>query len=209
MIRNVLTVIAVIVLSLIVCAQERTKAPDFSITDINNRLIRLSDYRGKVVLLNFWGTWCPPCRAEIPELIKLQREYGERGLRVLGINYPPEERTVVHEFAQSMKINYPILIGISEMAVAYEAGTGELPVTIIIDREGMIRQRIHLSIALETGDRRGQAAALTNIGAIYVEMNEPQEAPKYIIQASALYKELGNRQGSLLVLITSAISTVI
>ena len=142
MFRNVLIITAIMAWSLIVCAQETTKAPDFSSKDINNRLIRLSDYRGQVVLLNFWGTWCPPCRAEIPELIKLQRDYGECGLRIIGINYPPEESTVVQEFAQSMKINYPLLIGTSDMAVAFNAGTGELPITIIIDRAGMIRERI-------------------------------------------------------------------
>ncbi|HYK22317.1 MAG TPA: TlpA disulfide reductase family protein, partial [Pyrinomonadaceae bacterium] len=67
------------------------KAPDLSFRDINGKTIRLSDFKGRVVLLNFWATWCVPCRAEIPDLVKLQRRYRARGLRIVGVTYPPEQ----------------------------------------------------------------------------------------------------------------------
>jgi thiol-disulfide isomerase/thioredoxin len=68
--------------------QAQTKAPELRLKDLNGRTVRLSDYRGKVVLINFWATWCPPCRAEMPDLIKLQREHRKDGLQIIGITYP-------------------------------------------------------------------------------------------------------------------------
>ena len=70
-------------------AQGSNKAPALVLKDVRGRALRLSDYKGKVVLLNFWATWCPPCRAEMPDLIKMQRVYQSRGLQVIGITYPP------------------------------------------------------------------------------------------------------------------------
>lgn len=117
------------------------KAPSLKIKDIKGRTIRLSDYRGKVVLLNFWATWCPPCRAEMPDLVKRQREYGKSGLQVIGITYPPETEREVRQFTRKLKINYPIALGTKETKSLF--GESEtLPLTIVIDREGNIRERI-------------------------------------------------------------------
>src|SRR5688572_19323158 len=84
-------------------------APQFTLKDLNGRTVRLSDYKGKVVLINFWATWCPPCRAEMPDLVRLQREHGKEGLQIIGVTYPPEKKERVRRFARSLKVNYPII----------------------------------------------------------------------------------------------------
>ena len=117
------------------------KAPALSLKDLRGRTVRLSDYRGKVVLVNFWATWCPPCRAEMPDLIKWQRDYRKKGLQVIGITYPPQEKSEVREFTRSLKINYPIVIGSKETREVFFQGE-TLPLTVIIDREGRVREII-------------------------------------------------------------------
>lgn len=117
------------------------KAPAIALRDIQGRTLRLSDYKGKVVLLNFWATWCPPCRAETPDLVKIQREYQERGLQVIGITYPPEKVGEVRRFVRSLKINYPILLGRRATKTLFDQSE-TLPLTVIIDREGNIKDRI-------------------------------------------------------------------
>jgi thiol-disulfide isomerase/thioredoxin len=123
-----------------VSAQE-TNAPNLFLKDLRGRTVRLSDYRGKVVLINFWATWCPPCRAEIPHLVKLQRDYRKNGLQVIGITYPPQTKKEVRQFTRSRKVNYPIVIGSKETKELFFQGE-TLPVTIIVDREGNIRDVI-------------------------------------------------------------------
>jgi len=99
--------------------------------------VRLNDYRGKVVLLNFWATWCPPCRAEMPNLVSLQRQYGERGLQIIGVTYPPERRARVRGFTRSIKVNYPIALGTRETRARFSSDQ-TLPFTVIIDRDGKL-----------------------------------------------------------------------
>ena len=116
-------------------------APAFELKDIHGRTVRLSDYKGKVVLLNFWATWCAPCRAEMPDLVKLQNDYQSKGLQVVGVTYPSYTRAAVRTIAKRLKLNYPILLGTRFSADKY--GVGEvLPTTIVIDREGKIHARI-------------------------------------------------------------------
>ncbi len=112
-----------------------------ALKDLKGRTIRLSHYKGKVVLLNFWATWCPPCRAEMPDLIKWQKEYGRRGLQVIGITYPPTEISEVREFIRSVRVNYPILLGEKETRTLFDPGD-TLPITIVIDREGNVHEVI-------------------------------------------------------------------
>ena len=108
--------------------------------DIHGRNIRLSDYRGKVVLINFWATWCPPCRAEIPDLVRLQHEYGS-GLQVIGITYPPQKLAEVRRFVRRAKVNYPIGLGTKETKLLFSSSE-TLPLTIVIGTDGSVRDII-------------------------------------------------------------------
>lgn len=116
-------------------------APDFELKDLGGRTVKLSDYRGKVVLINFWATWCPPCQAEMPDLVRLQKENESRGLRIIGMTYPAYDRKAVRRLARELKLNYPVLYGSRELAAKYEVGE-ILPATVVVDRQGMIRARI-------------------------------------------------------------------
>lgn len=112
-----------------------------TLKDIEGRYIRLSDYRGKVVLVNFWATWCPPCRKEIPDLIRLQRDYRSRGLRVIGVTYPPQKLAAVRRFVRRVKVNYPVGLGTKQTKLLFTPSE-TLPVTIVIGTDGTIRDII-------------------------------------------------------------------
>ena len=133
-------------------AQE-ARAPQFELQDINGRIVRLSDYRGKVVLINFWATWCPPCRAEMPDLIKLQREYGKEGLQIIGVSYPPQKKSRVVRFAKSLKVNYPIALGTRELKARYSSDE-TLPLTVVIDRDGKVSEIISGILLREEFDEK-------------------------------------------------------
>lgn len=116
-------------------------APAFELKGSNERTVRLSDFKGKVVLLNFWATSCAPCRAEMPDLVKQQNEYQSKGLQVVDITYPNYTRTSVSAIVRRLRLNYPILLGTRDLADKY--GVGEvMPTTLVIDREGKVRARI-------------------------------------------------------------------
>jgi thiol-disulfide isomerase/thioredoxin len=138
LIRRAALIAALLALLPPAAAGQDRKAPPLALRTVEGRALRLSDYRGKVVLLNFWATWCPPCRAEMPDLVRLQREYGPRGLQVVGVTYPPERRARVRSFTRRLQVNYPIALGTRETKAAFTPDE-TLPLTVIIDREGMIR----------------------------------------------------------------------
>ena len=117
-------------------------APDTVFLHADGSELRLSDYRGKVVVLNFWATWCAPCRKEIPILIQAQKEYGDQGLQIIGLAV--DEPEPVRKYAQQFGINYPVLvdaINVVKLQDKLEGGAG-LPVSILIDREGKVRERV-------------------------------------------------------------------
>lgn len=112
-------------------------APPWRLKNLDGRFVQLSDFRGKVVLLNFWATWCPPCRAEIPDLVALQEKYGAQGLVVVGVSLDTTGAAKVKAFAQKMKINYPMLMGNDETVAAY-GNFQSIPTTFFIDRAGRV-----------------------------------------------------------------------
>ena len=117
---------------------ENKPAPDFSLQDINGQTVKLSDYRGKTVVLNFWATWCGPCRKEIPDFIELQSEYASKGLQFIGVAIDDQGIGVVKPYAEQAKMNYPVLIGNQDVFTKF-GGSNSIPVTLIIDKKGMIR----------------------------------------------------------------------
>jgi len=115
-------------------------SPDFSANDINDKPRNIKEWRGKVVLLNFWATWCGPCIEEIPELIKLQKTYGGQGLQVVGVAV--DNKQAVKPFAAKEGMNYPILIGgmdAAELSKRYGNKQGVLPFSAFINRQGEIK----------------------------------------------------------------------
>ena len=108
-----------------------------SLLDVNGHLQPLEQWKGKVLVVNFWATWCPPCLKEIPEFVRMQAEYGDRGVQFVGIAIDDKQK--VAKFAAQLAINYPLLIAETEgITLARQAGNrlGGLPFTVIIDRRG-------------------------------------------------------------------------
>ena len=129
------------------------KAPDVSLRDLKGKIVKIEDFKGKIVLLNFWATWCAPCLAEVPELIKWQKEYENQGLQIIGITYPPTSRLKVRSFARRNKINYPILFGSKKTKAMFDVGE-TMPLTVVIDREGNVVEFIEGVIFPEEFDEK-------------------------------------------------------
>ncbi len=115
------------------------EAPEFVRKDLNGATLNLAHYRGKVVLLNFWATWCAPCQVEMPIFSAWQRRYGPQGLQVIGISMN-EEAAPVRRLSARLKLNYPLVMGSVQLAERYGGVLG-LPLTYLIDRNGRVRAR--------------------------------------------------------------------
>lgn len=122
-------------------AQTPRPAPAIILKDLQGRAFHLRDYKGRVVLINFWATWCPPCRTEIPELVKWQREYRNQGLQIIGITYPPQTLLEVRRFTRKTKVNYTIALGTKATKLLFTKSE-TLPMTVVIDRAGHVREVI-------------------------------------------------------------------
>jgi peroxiredoxin len=116
-------------------------APDFQLQSLDGKQVRLSDYRGKAVLLNFWATRCAPCKIEMPWFVDLQKQYASQGLQVIGVAMDDSGPDAIAKFAKQMAVNYPVLIGKESVGDAY-GGVEFLPTTFIIDRQGKVVDRV-------------------------------------------------------------------
>jgi len=125
----------------VVAGGSETIAPDFELKDLNGKSVRLSDYRGKAVVLNFWATWCPPCKHEIPWFIDLQNKYGSQGLQIIGVSMDEGGVETVAPFARQMGINYAVLLGNSKVGDLY-GGVRGLPTTFYIGRDGKVTEYV-------------------------------------------------------------------
>lgn len=112
-------------------------APDFTLIDSEGKTIKLSDFRGKVVILDFWATWCGPCRMEIPGYVKLYDKYKDQGLQIIGVSLDQDGWTPVRPFMQQYNIDYPIVLGNNQIVAAY-GGINAIPTTFLINKEGQV-----------------------------------------------------------------------
>ncbi len=120
-------------------AMMQQKNPEFTLPDIDGKSHNIRDWQGNVIVLNFWATWCPPCRKETPMFVELQEKWGPKGLQFVGVAI--DEINKVKEFMDTYGVNYPMLIGVDdaiEIAKTYGNRFGALPYTVIIDRNGNI-----------------------------------------------------------------------
>ena len=119
-------------------AKQGLTAPDFTLRNLEGRDVRLSQYRGKIVLLEFWAPWCPPCKATIPELAALQTRYRDKGLVVLGVSVDEDDGSVqkLSAFSQEHGINYHVLLGNETVERSYHVSS--IPMIFVIDKEGRI-----------------------------------------------------------------------
>ncbi|HOV22597.1 MAG TPA: TlpA disulfide reductase family protein [bacterium] len=119
-----------------IAEEQQKKAPVFSLKTVNNEIINLSDYKGKVVIVNFFATWCPPCKKEIPDFVKFYNENKDKGIVVIGICVGSKEQDI-KKLIEEYKISYPVCISDGKVENAY-GGINAVPTTFIIDRNGFI-----------------------------------------------------------------------
>ncbi|MGO9649912.1 Alkyl hydroperoxide reductase [Candidatus Sulfotelmatobacter sp. SbA7] len=115
-------------------------APDFTLQSLDGKTIRLSDWRGQAVLLNFWATWCAPCKIEMPWFVELQKQYGPQGFQIVGVAMDDASPKDIADFAKEMGVNYPVLLGKESVGDAY-GGVQFLPENFYIDRNGKLVAR--------------------------------------------------------------------
>ena len=153
---------------------DTTLAPDFALPDLQGRTVHLKDFRGKVVVLDFWATWCGPCKMEIPHFAELLKRHGEKGLEIVGVAMDETGADVVKPFVQKNGLRYHVLLGDDYTATRF-GGVNALPTTFVIDRGGHIARKYirfrslesfeeDLTPLLETGAAPESATASTKSG---------------------------------------------
>jgi len=129
--------------------EENAPAPDFSVKDLKGNILTLASYKGKVLVLNFWATWCLPCREEIPDFIEAYKSLNARGLEILGLSVDRIPPGSLREWAEKAQMIYPVAMATAQILMDYQPGE-YIPATIIIDRKGRIRYRTSGSMDKDT-----------------------------------------------------------
>jgi len=136
---------ALMAISLVCGVQDGVQqAPAFELWDLNGRALSLAQFKNKVLVLNFWATWCPPCRAEIPDFVAVYNEYKDKGLALIGVSLDRMTEEDLAPFVKEFDMPYPVALGTEKFLEDYEPGR-YIPVTIVIDKKGRIRKR-HVGI---------------------------------------------------------------
>jgi cytochrome c biogenesis protein CcmG/thiol:disulfide interchange protein DsbE len=143
--RLAAAVVMVLAVAGAACAQAKTDteavpAPEFSLRDLQGNSLSMSSYKGKVLVLNFWATWCPPCRREIPDFIEAYKELKDKGLEILGVSVDELSADALRDWTQKAGMNYPVAMATPKIIADYRPGE-YIPATIVIDRRGRIRYR--------------------------------------------------------------------
>ena len=153
-------------------------APDFELASLDGKKVKLSDYRGKAVLLNFWATWCSPCKVEMPWFVDLQKKYGNDGLVVLGVAMDDSDNSKIAQFASEMGVNYPILLGTDKVSDQY-GNVQFLPTTFYIDREGRIIGKGTGLLGRGEIEENVQKALASRVAGVKAQSSSaPESAPK-------------------------------
>ena len=122
-------------------ADDESHAPEFTLLNLSGDTVNLSDYRGKVVLINFFATYCPPCRMEMPDFVELQKKYGKKGFTVIAISVDNEPEKMLPPFIERLGLNFPVLLATTKVLKDY-GNIYALPVTFVLDRDHKIAKKI-------------------------------------------------------------------
>jgi len=166
-------------------------APDFTLPSLDGRKVKLSDFRGKAVLLNFWATWCPPCKVEMPWFADLQKQYGQDGLVVLGVAMDDSEPATIAKFASDMGVNYPVLLGTDKVSDDY-GDVQYLPTTFYIARDGTIVDKMTGLLDRKDIEEAVRKTLNTNYKPASVPLNQADATVKQAVAA----KEISPRGAS-------------
>src|ERR1700751_6274906 len=150
-----------------------TPAPDFTLETLDGKTVSLSSLRGKAVLVNFWATWCGPCKIETPLLVELQNQYGAQGLQIVGVAMDDSGKDEIARFAKDMGMNYPVVLGKEAVGQAY-GGVDALPESFFVGRDGKIVDRI-IGLKGKAGIEDGTKKALKTESAPSAAALEPQK----------------------------------
>ncbi len=151
--------------------KDRKAAPNFTLSDVNGQKVQLADYKGKVVLLDFWATWCGPCKVEIPWFMEFEQTYKNKGFAVLGVSMDDDGWTVVKPYIAQLKVNYRIVLGNDKVGELY-GGVDSLPTTFLIDRQGKIASE-HVGLGAGKDDFKNDIVRLLDTAAPAAGIHPP------------------------------------